>query len=67
VSPLSRYQQSAHDLGTARTNMLSRILPAGGPEVHELADVCAQASEFAVLSDYRDREAERIEVFELLF
>jgi hypothetical protein len=32
--------------------------------VHELADVCAQASEFVVLSDYRCREAERIEVFE---
>jgi hypothetical protein len=44
--------------------MLARILPVGGPEVHQVADLCAQASEFAILADYRYREAERIEVFE---
>ncbi len=51
MSQLSRYQQSALDFETARTSVLSRILPVGGPEVHELADVCAQAPELAVLSD----------------
>ena len=62
TNDLSRYQSSFERLEGARTSMLTRILPVSGPEVHDFANVCAQSIEFAILADYRYREAERFEI-----